>query len=298
MRKRTGGERGQYSARGDPANVVPRGDAASCMPAGGWHGRLLVTGAKAYGGFARTTEILRIGARIGWTDTRRGKSPAADSRLSRPRLARASHITLASQNAAQGSALARPKRKRENSLLAHRRIASRGPALHYRRAPLTRRDYTGRRACMMREGGREYGAFAGGRSVAAGAASSVHSGSSEVEGPAGHVAPPCMREVSLCATRRQKLEKDVAETAGSDFVWPSGAGTSGTSPELARTLHFASCGDHLGSFLAGSHFWTSLLLPGLLHSQKTTPGSPGGPRTQFLNRRLGSVHGKFMKRDA
>ncbi|KAJ6549413.1 hypothetical protein DFH09DRAFT_1086932 [Mycena vulgaris] len=234
MRKRTGGERRQYSARGDPANVVPRGDAASCMPAGGWHGRLLVTGAKAYGGFARTTEILRSGARIGWTDTRRGKSPAADSRLSRPRLARASHITLASQNAAQGSALARPKRKRENSLLAHRRIASRGPALHYRRAPLTRRDYTGRRACMMRE----------------------------------------------------------------DFVWPSGAGTSGTSPELARTLHFASCGDHLGSFLAGSHFWTSLLLPGLLHSQKTTPGSPGGPRTQFLKRRLGSVHGKFMKRDA
>ncbi|KAJ6487551.1 hypothetical protein DFH09DRAFT_1105811 [Mycena vulgaris] len=280
------------------------------MPPGGWHGRLLVTGAKAYGGCARTTEIWRSGARIGCTDTRRGKSPAADSRLSRPRLARESHITLAPQNAAQGSALARPKRKRENSLLAHRRKGSRGPALHYRRAPLTRRDYTGRRACMMREvregegtereprgrqndngadthhparlrSPREYGAFTGGRSVAAGAASSVHSGSSEVEGPAG-----------------QKLEKDVAEIAGSDFVWPSGAGTSGTSPELARTLHFASCGDHLGSFLAGSHLWTSLLLPGLLHSQKTTPGSPGGPRTQFLKRQLGSVHGKFMKRDA
>ncbi|KAJ6549376.1 hypothetical protein DFH09DRAFT_1086889 [Mycena vulgaris] len=288
MRKRTGGERRQYSARGDPANVVPRGDAASCMPAGGWHGRLLVTGAKAYGGCARTTEIWRSGARIGCTDTRRGKSPAADSRLSRPRLARESHITLAPQNAAQGSALARPKRKRENSLLAHRRRASRGPALHYRRAPLTRRDYTGRRACMMRE---------------------VREGEGterEVERQRSGYAPPrtssestcCASLVSLCATRRQKLEKDVAEIAGSDFVWPSGAGTSGTSPELALTLHFASCGDHLGSFLAGSHFWTSLLLPGLLHSQKTTPGSPGGPRTQFLKRRLGSVHGKFMKRDA
>ncbi|KAJ6487549.1 hypothetical protein DFH09DRAFT_1456681 [Mycena vulgaris] len=60
MRQRTGGERRQYPARVDPAKVVPRGDAASCMPARGWHGRL--TGAQAYGG--RLQEDGRKGGRV------------------------------------------------------------------------------------------------------------------------------------------------------------------------------------------------------------------------------------------
>ncbi|KAJ6549446.1 hypothetical protein DFH09DRAFT_1502347 [Mycena vulgaris] len=48
--------------------------------------------------------------------------------------------------------------------------------------------------------------------------------------------------------------------------------------ELARPLLFGFSDDHL--------------------LQKVTPGSPGGPRTQFLKRWLGSVHGRFIKRDA